>query len=174
MSTCRRLSLVLILVFMTAACNSDQLQSMSAIQMSRMDKTRADHGRHFSQMVDNAILSDPSVADLHFIAHSEEISGVGELRLARLAPVLNTYGGTVNYATVLADASLVAKRLDRVREYLTLAGCNMERVEVVVGRPRGRGMLADEAVRQYREGTTAVGGASSDPAALSQGLPGPG
>ena len=174
MSTCRRLSLVLILVFMTAACNSSQLQSPSAIQMSRMDEVKADHGRHFSQMVDNAILSDPSVVDLHFIAHSEEISGVGELRLGRLAPILNTYGGTVHYATVLADADLVARRLARVREYLTLAGCNMERVEVVVGRPRGRGMLADEAVQQLREGTAAVDGATTAPTTVSQGVPGPG
>lgn len=174
MSTLRRLSLVLTLVFVTVGCNSGQMKSMSAIQLERMDDTATDHGRHFSQMVDNAILSDPSVADLHFIAHSEEISGVGELRLARLAPVLNTYGGTVHYSTVLADKALVAKRLDRVREYLTLAGCNMERVEIVVGRQLGRGMRADEAVRQYREGTSHVDGATAAPTVLSQGLPGPG
>lgn len=160
MSTCRRFSLVLILVFMTVACDSDQLQSMSAVQLSRMDKTSANHGRHFSQMVDNAVLSDPSVADIHFIANSEEISGIGEVRLARLSPVLNTYGGTVHYATVLADTALVAKRLDRVREYLTLSGCNMERVDVVVGRQLGRGMLADEAVFQYKEGPASTGGKS--------------
>ncbi len=98
-------------------------------------------------MVDNAILHDMSIADIHFIPHSKELSGTGVARLDRMAPLLDTYGGMVRYETVLIDEEMVASRLDQVREYLDLTGCDMSRVELKVMLSGGRGMPASDAIQ---------------------------
>jgi hypothetical protein len=106
-----------------------------------------------TDMSDNAILHDMSVADIHFIPHTSELSGVGVARLNRMAKLLSTYGGTVRYETRLTDEKLIDPRLEHVQEYLALAGCDMDRVSVVAMRSGGRGMPGDEAVEKFEKGT---------------------
>ncbi len=146
-----RLFAVSALVFAAAACNNDQ--ASSKMQSARMDATKAQYGSHFTYMTDNAILRDMSVADIHFIPHSAELSGVGEIRLSRMAHLLNTYGGTVRYETLAPDEAMIKQRLAHVREYLVLSGCNMERVVITTGMAGGRGMPGDEAVGKFLMGT---------------------
>jgi len=128
-------------------------ESSSKRQHARMDVTAASTGQQFDQMVTNAALQDRSVADLHFIAHSSELSGAGELRLNRLAAIFNTYGGTLRYDTVLDDPAMIEARLANVREYLTLVGCDMARVDFAVMRSGGHGMSATEAMAKTARGT---------------------
>jgi hypothetical protein len=99
-----------------------------------------------------------SVADIHFVGHSNEISGVGQVRLDRMARQLNTYGGLVRYETDGTDQELIKQRIDHVREYLTLVGVDMNRVEVKPMISGGRGMPGPEALEHYKRGTAAPTG----------------
>ena len=136
-----------------AAAACQPIRSHSDVQTERIEDARATFGSYFTDMSDNAIQSDGSIADIHFVPHTTELSGLGVQRLDRMAKLLDTYGGTVRYETTLADSPLVKERMDHVREYLTLSGCDMARVTVAVARPGGTGMPGDEAVRKFNEGT---------------------
>ena len=154
-----------VFVFTNAACHGpDHDHTARQLHESHMDQSKAMYGRHMDDMVDNAILQDMSLADIHFVAHSSEISGTGVDRLNRMAHLLNTYGGTVHYQTDLSDADLVNKRLAHVKEYLTVAGCDMDRVQVKTGLSGGRGMPARKAIEIDAKGTAnphATGGAGT-------------
>jgi hypothetical protein len=123
-------------------------------------------------MVDNAILRDMSVADIHFIPHSNELSGIGVARLDRLARLLQVYGGTVRYETLIVDETLIEQRLDHVREYLSLAGCDMDRLEFKATMSGGRGLPGGEAVEVMQHGTSpaqeGAGGSALMPAIMAQ------
>lgn len=151
LGTHRPIILVSTLLVMNAAC--DNHKTTTDLQMSRMDESKRTFASYNADMVDNAILQDMSVADIHFIAHTGELSGVGEARLNRMAKLLHTYGGTVRYETTLDDEVLMGQRLAHVREYLALTGCDMERVEVTDMMSGGRGLPGNEAVKKFVKGT---------------------
>lgn len=140
------------LLIVSTGC-SNKVQTATDLNMSRMDESKQAYGEHLTHMVDNAILRDMSVADVHFIRHTSELSGVGEARLNRMAKLLQTYGGTVRYNTEEQNEELVEQRMAHVREYLELTGCDMDRVEIAVMMPGGRGMPAHESIRKYQKGT---------------------
>jgi hypothetical protein len=151
LGTHRPLILVSTLAVISVACNNHQ--TTTDLQLSRMDETKRRFASYNADMIDNAILHDMSVADIHFIAHTGELSGIGEARLNRMAKLLHTYGGTVRYETTLDDEVLMDQRLAHVREYLALTGCDMERVEVTDMMSGGRGIPGDEAVAKFLRGT---------------------
>ena len=68
--TYRRLALLPTLVIAATACNKD-VQTTTDIHHMRMDEARRTSGTHLTYMVDNAILRDMSLADIHFIPHSD-------------------------------------------------------------------------------------------------------
>ncbi len=115
----------------------------------------------FTYMADNAILHDMSIADIHFIAHTTELSGTGVIRLTRFAKLLNAYGGTVRYETFESDEDLIRQRLDHVREFMASLDCDMERVQFAAMISGGRGMRAEEAIRVLEKGTVDSSGASA-------------
>ncbi len=119
----------------------------------KMDHTKRNRFPHLTNMVDNAILYDMTIADLHFVPHTAELSGTGVARLDRLVPLLNAYGGVVRYDTALRDMKLVDKRISHTKEYLVLAGCTMDRVEVKTMISGGRGLPAEDAVDALQRGT---------------------
>jgi outer membrane protein OmpA-like peptidoglycan-associated protein len=142
------------LALTSTACNcKNKVQTAMDVQMERMDRDKAHYGAHMKDMADNAMLQDMSVEDFHFVPHTSELSGTGADRLDRMAVLLNTYGGTVRYETDLRDQELSKKRMDHVREYLTVAGCNMDRVEVKSMMSGGQMMSAREAIRMDERGT---------------------
>jgi len=147
----RRLIVMPAVLLTLAACRGPQ--SSSDVQMSRIEKARSSYGTYFTDMADNAMQSDGTIADIHFVPHTSELSGLGVKRLDRMAKLLDTYGGTVRYETDMTDEALVKERMDHVREYLTLTGCDMARVKVAVGLAGGVGMPGDEAVRKFNDGT---------------------
>lgn len=150
----------------TGGCKN--YESASDRQHQRMNQTQDDYGDHFAHMVDNAILRDMSLADFHFIPHSSELSGVGVVRLERMARLLNVYGGTVNYVARETDQSMIKKRLDHVQEFLTLSGCDMDRVKIQVGISGGYGGPAEEGVTAYRASEVgAQSGSGQAPDAMS-------
>ena len=115
-------------------------------------------------MADNAILQDMSIADIHFVPHTAEISGTGAVRLDRMAALLEAYGGTVRYETYLDDAAMVEHRLAHVMEYLTFTGCNMSRVQVRAMMSGGRTIPASEAIAVMEKGTSRLPGQGTAPA----------
>ena len=147
-----RLALISALVCIPTACQ--QISGTTGAHLVKMDEARASAGKHFTYMVDNAILRDMSLADIHFIAHTTELSGVGTIRLKRMAKLLNTYGGTIRLDTTQADESVLAERMSHVREFLALSGCELEHVEIEVSAPGGRGFSGVEGVAKYKRSLT--------------------
>lgn len=162
--------LLLLSAILVSGTACDTGKNATAVQMSRMDAARGTFATRTSNMVDNAILRDMSVADIHFIPHTAELSGVGEARLNRMAKLLHTYGGTVRYETLESEEALVKQRLAHVREYLALTGCNMERVEITTGMAGGRGMSGDEGVAKFIRGTGTENKGSSQSGSMLSGL----
>ncbi len=154
------LTVVATVALVNTACNTCQkcanLNTATDVQVEKMDTSMDDPQDHFVNMADNAMLHDMSVADIHFVPHTTELSGTGATRLNRMATLLDTYGGTVRYETFNTDEELVNRRIEHVREYLALAGCDMGRVDVKTGLSGGRGMAADRAILIDVIGTSGV------------------
>lgn len=122
----------------------------------------------FDYMADNSMWSNMAISDVHFVAHTAELSGAGAGRLDRMAYMLNAYGGTLRYETYATDEHLVLTRLKHVREYLALAGCDTRRVRVESTVSGGALTPASDAIRIYQEGTVqdeSSGGESASGAA---------
>lgn len=140
----RKLSLILLLmVVMVVGCISP-LRSTHDRQMESMDRTLNYPKMYLTNMIDNSILHDMSLSDIHFVAHSVELSGTGVARLDRMALLLNTYGGIVRFETMETDQEMIKARLAHIEEYLTVVGCEMENVEVKMMISGGRGMSASQ------------------------------
>ena len=145
------------LALSNSACNTCQncktLKTSTDLQLELIDKSMEEPREHFTNMADNAMLHDMSVADIHFVPHTAELSGTGAARLNRMATLLDAYGGTVRYETYLTDEPLVKQRLDHVREYLALTGCDMGRVDIKAMISGGRGLTASKAIMVDAKGT---------------------
>ena len=126
------------------ACND--IQNTSDVQHARMDETRWAPRPHLAYMVDNGMMHDMALADIHFVPHTAELSGTGTARLDRLSVLLDAYGGVIRYETFLTDEILVQQRLAHVREYLETIDCDVDRVKVRALMSGGRGMPGDEAL----------------------------
>ncbi len=153
---------ILIPCVLMATASCDGPKTATQVQMAKMGEVRQHAGACFVHMADNAILRDMSIVDHHFAGETAELSGTGAARLERMTPLLNTYGGIVRYETYCEDEKLIAQRIKHVREYLVLAGCNMERVEIKHMMSGGLGMPADDAIEIHEKGTVAE---SSEPSA---------
>ncbi len=167
---CRLFVLVFPAAFvLNAACTkSANMLPLTEVQTRKIDQMRDRPRPYLQSMVDNALLHDMSVTDMHFVPHTSELSGTGAARLDRMAIMLNTYGGVVRYDTLMSDSELAQKRIDHVREYLEVAGCDVSRVEVTVMLSGGRGLTAKRAIEIDNAGTVEpVGGGASSVAALS-------
>ncbi len=105
----------------------------------------------FAYMSDQGLLADRSIADIHFVPHTAEVSGTGRARLQRYAELLATRGGTITYDTQIADATLVAARLKSAELVLAETVPDGDRIRVVVGLPGSDGMTGEEAVVRRRQ-----------------------
>jgi len=145
------------LVLANTGCNNcpecKKFKTATDLQVEMIDKSLEEPREHFTNMADNAMLHDMSIADIHFVPHTTELSGTGAARLNRMATLLDTYGGTVRYETFNTDEAFVKQRLDHVHEYLALTGCDMERVQVKAMISGGRGMTASKAMIVETKGT---------------------
>jgi len=164
------------LVVVVSGCQQP-IETSTQRMTHQMDYAKRNKFPHLTNMVDNAILYDMTIADLHFVPHTSELSGTGVSRLDRLVPILNTYGGVVRYETQEKNAKLVNMRMAHAREYLALAGCSMDHVEVKTMISGGRSRPASEAIDAMTRGTqldpaiggTAAGAGGGNPFASSSG-----
>ena len=161
-------STLLLLLATSSACNRDL--TATQMQHTKMDEMLTKPQAHLTYMVDNAILQDMSLADIHFIPHTRELSGTGIARLDRMAVLLDTYGGLVRYETYNTDARFVNDRLDHVREYLDTTGCDMSRVEFKSTMSGGYGMSAEKALAAEQKATMGQADGGGQPS-LGGGMP---
>jgi len=162
----RSLIVAVSLALMNTACNTCQnckeWKTATDLQVEMIDKTMEEPREYYTDMADNAMLQDMSVADIHFVPHTAELSGTGAARLNRMATLLDTYGGTVRYETFNANEEMVKHRLEHVREYLALTGCDMGRVQVKTMISGGRGMTASKAIHLIPNTTVDAKGTVQD------------
>jgi hypothetical protein len=108
----------------------------------------------YTHMLENALLEDMVVSDIHFVPHRAILNSLGEERLARLASLMELYGGTIHLSTYVTDPKLVEARVEQVRNYLCAAGIDTTAETVVPGLAQGRGMDAPQAILiKTNEGT---------------------
>jgi len=100
----------------------------------------------YAHMVDNALLEDMTIGDVHFVPHRAALNSLGEERLARLASLLETYGGTIRFNTDLTDEELIGQRVEQVRTFLRQAGVETARSLLKRDMPGGHGLPAGEAI----------------------------
>ena len=145
------------LALVNTACNTchscKSFKTSTDLQLELIAKSREEPREHFTYMADNAMLHDMSIADVHFVPHTTELSGTGAARLNRMATLLDTYGGIVRYETFNTDEEMVKHRLEHVREYLALTGCDMGRVQIKAMISGGRGLTASKAMMVDAKGT---------------------
>jgi hypothetical protein len=97
---------------------------------------------------DQAMMQDRSIADIHFIPHAAELSGLGQVRLSRYAELYAAHGGTIYYDTALADDQLIEARIAAAKAFLAKAAPGEPGIEVALGMPGGPGMESTEALRR--------------------------
>ncbi|MBN2562975.1 MAG: hypothetical protein JXQ75_18790 [Phycisphaerae bacterium] len=95
---------------------------------------------------DQGMMADMSIADIHFVPGSDDLSGTGVARLERYAELLATRGGTLHYTPTVDDEALIKARVTAAEAFLAQAIPSKNVIEVVVGLAGGRGMEAKEAV----------------------------
>jgi len=82
---------------------------------------------------------------VHFVPHSTELNSLGLRRLDRYASLLKIYATPLWYDTEISDEDLITQRIGHVKEFLTKAGVDPEKLDVKPGMPGGRGLVAKEA-----------------------------
>jgi hypothetical protein len=134
-----------LLLALGLACNPQETVSMNGPQ--REDSPpQPEMAEYFANHNDQGMMHDMSIADLHFIPHSPNLSGAGEARLERYAELLATSGGTLCYDTRIENKELLDARLAMAREFLAHAVPGRNEVRVELGMAGGRGMMATEAI----------------------------
>ncbi|MBX3395012.1 MAG: hypothetical protein KF841_06555 [Phycisphaerae bacterium] len=128
-----------------SACNQDtETVSMNGPQTEDSPPQPA-LAEYFANHNDQGMMSDMSIADIHFIPHSPHLSGTGEVRLERYAELLASTGGVLHYDTNLQNSELLEARLAMAREFLAHATPGKNEIKVELGMAGGRGMTAAEA-----------------------------
>jgi hypothetical protein len=116
--------------------------------------TTSDMQGTFTYMADNALLADMTVNDSHFLPHRALLNDLGQRRLARLASLMEAYGGTIRFDTALTDEDLIEHRVTAVMDFLCEAGIDTTQEVVKRDMPGGEGMSAAEAILiKANEGT---------------------
>lgn len=136
-------------VFALAGCHEPSAR-LNAPPHGYADKTVDSQGT-LVYMTDNALLADMTVSDMHFLPHRAKLTTLGRERVARLAQLVETHGGTIRLSSDLSDESLVNQRLETVKDYLAKSGLAVNADTVVLDIPGGEGMAAGDAVAIRRE-----------------------
>ena len=111
--------------------------------------------------VRNAIIAQHTLYPYHFVPHSEDLNSLGTIDLGVLAQHYRDYPGSLNIRRGNASDELYAVRIEAVREMLTLAGVDVERVGISDALPGGDGMPSERVLkileRSYEKAQTGKG-----------------
>lgn len=95
---------------------------------------------------DQGMMADRSIADIHFVPGSTDLSGTGVARLERYAELLATTGGTLWYGPSIQNEELINARIAVAEAFLAQVLPGAKTIEVAIGLGQGRGMSAIEAL----------------------------
>lgn len=112
-----------------------------------LDEARWNAEARYQAMMDNALVSDMSMADIHFVPHTTVLNALGEQRLRRYADLLMFEGGTLYLETTSTDEAMHQARIASIGNFLASAGIEDDRIAVAVGIRAGRGIAAVEAIQ---------------------------
>ena len=116
----------------------------------------------YTHMIDNALLANMTVCDIHFLPHRAMLSPLGEERLSRLASLMQAYGGVIRFDTEVEDDELTEQRITTIVDFLREAGIDTMTEVVRRDLPGGRKMDATEAILiKANEATYQPSGSSS-------------
>ncbi len=111
-----------------------------------LHNARANSDARLQSMVDNASLNDMSIADIHFVPHTNVLNSLGEQRLQRYAEMLMFQGGTLRLQTRVTDEDFNLDRIESITNFLASAGIADGRIAAEPGLRGGRGIKAVEAI----------------------------
>lgn len=141
---CPVLALTVVLLSALVGCESEShVQANAPPQGYAPEHPRITH--YFVYHNDQGMMADLSIADMHYIPHTTELSGAGEARLGRYAELLAMSGGTIHYDTLITDEKLTGARLAVAKAFLADTVPGARPIDVVLGGARGPGMRAQEA-----------------------------
>jgi len=106
----------------------------------------SDMRKMYDHMTDNALLADMSVSDIHFLPARAQLNALGVERVAKLAILIELYGGTVRFSTDVEDEALVKARETQILDRLAEAGIDTGSPVLVRDMPASSGMNAGEAL----------------------------
>ena len=112
-----------------------------------LEEARWNAEARYQAMMDNALISDMSVADIHFVPHTTVLNSLGEQRLQRYADLLMYQGGTLYLETASQDEAKQKARIASVQEFLASAGIEDDRLAAEIGIRAGHGIAAVEAIQ---------------------------
>lgn len=131
------------------ACKSGSteadLESCQEIDL-RAAEARTQMTARIEHMKDNALIRDLSLANIHFVPHTDELNSLGQYRLQRYAELLQDRGGTLALDSASTDEALNKARLQSMSNFLASAGISKSRIVVQMGMREGRGIAAVEAI----------------------------
>lgn len=137
---------------LVVGCNSPDSR-LNAPPHGRVYETNDMQGT-YTYMIDNAALADMTVSDMHFLPHRALLNDLGVQRLARLAELMDAYGGTIRFNTNLTDEELADQRAAEIVSFLSESGIDTTSEVVARDLPGGEGSAATEAILiKANEGT---------------------
>lgn len=100
----------------------------------------------YEHMIDNALLTDMTISDVHFVPQRSMLSSLGQQRLARIAGLMKVYGGVLRFNTRESDRELIDRRAEAIMAYLADEGVDTTRDVLRRDLPAGRGIDASQAI----------------------------
>ncbi len=162
-----------VLAVLCAACQQAAVPRLNAPPHGVAEET-ADLQDTLSHMMDNALLIDMSISDIHFVPNRAMLNSLGEERLERIAGLIELYGGAVRFNSYSTDEDLLEQRTDIVISFLAQRGVDTQAEVLNHELPGGRGMDAKQAIlikaneatykpKAQGEGGMMIGGGSPRP-----------
>ena len=125
-------------------CNQPQQRLNAPPHGAPMNTT--DMQGTYTYMIDNAMLANMTMTDIHFLPHRKQLSSLGEERMSRMASLMEAYGGTLRYNSSVTDESLLSARMNTLMDFLAEAGIDTSGEVLVRDLQGGDGMNASEAI----------------------------
>lgn len=139
------LAITLILGISSGACTGE------GDRFTEIDRRGAEAREQMNARIetlkDNALVSDLSMAGIHFVPHTDELNSLGQYRLQRFAELLRDRGGTLYLDSATSEEALDKARLQSMSNFLASAGVSKSRITTQMGMRVGRGMAAVEAIQ---------------------------
>lgn len=143
--------LTIAFVFACVGCKGPEKRLNAPPQGSAAESS--DLRDYYTYQVDNGMLQDMCIADIHFVPHTTRINSLGVRRLNRYCELLPDDGGTIHLETEATDDELIEARIRNVHDFFASSGMDMTKLTIKTGLPRGRPIDAVEAIRIKEEGT---------------------